>query len=84
VAPATSVIEAEQRMKERRIGALMVVKGDRLVGILIERDVVFRVVAEQSASAPAAFTSASVNSSAMYPMMLVRILLKSCAMPPAG
>jgi hypothetical protein len=84
VAPATSVIEAEQRMKERRIGALMLIEAGCLVGLRSERAVMFRVVAEQSASAPAAFTSASVNSSAMYPMMLVRILLKSCAMPPAG
>jgi CBS domain-containing protein len=46
VAPDTSVIEAVRRMKQRRVGALMVVEADRLVGILSERDVVFRVVAE--------------------------------------
>jgi hypothetical protein len=47
VAPTSSVIEAVRTMKQRRIGALMVVEGDRLVGILTERDVVFRVVAEE-------------------------------------
>ena len=47
VAPATSIIEAVRLMKERHIGALMVVESDRLVGILSERDVVFRVVAEE-------------------------------------
>jgi CBS domain-containing protein len=47
VAPDTSVIEAVRLMKQRRIGALMVVEADRLVGILSERDVVFRVVAEE-------------------------------------
>lgn len=46
VAPNSSVIEAVRAMKQRRIGALMVVEGSRLVGILSERDVVFRVVAE--------------------------------------
>ena len=47
VAPATPIIEAVRLMKERHIGALMVVESDRLVGILSERDVVFRVVAEE-------------------------------------
>ena len=46
VAPNGSVIEAVRAMKQRRIGALMVVEGSRLVGILSERDVVFRVVAD--------------------------------------
>jgi CBS domain-containing protein len=46
VAPNSSVIEAVRAMKQRRIGALMVVEGSRLVGILSERDVVFRVVAD--------------------------------------
>ncbi len=46
VAPNCSVIEAVRAMKQRRIGALMVVEGSRLVGILSERDVVFRVVAD--------------------------------------
>ena len=40
VTPATSIIEAVRLMKERHIGALMVVESDRLVGILSERDVV--------------------------------------------
>jgi CBS domain-containing protein len=47
VGPDATVIEAVRLMKERRIGALMVVQADRLVGILSERDVVFRVVAEE-------------------------------------
>ena len=45
-APDTSIIEAVRLMKQRHVGALMVVEADRLVGILSERDVVFRVVAE--------------------------------------
>jgi CBS domain-containing protein len=46
VAPEATVIEAVRMMKQRRIGALMVSEASRLVGILSERDVVFRVVAE--------------------------------------
>lgn len=46
VAPEATVIEAVRMMKRRRIGALMVSEASRLVGILSERDVVFRVVAE--------------------------------------
>ncbi|MBL8540272.1 MAG: CBS domain-containing protein [Betaproteobacteria bacterium] len=47
VARTATVMEAVHLMKARHIGALMVVESDRLVGILSERDVVFRVVAEE-------------------------------------
>ena len=33
-------------MAERRIGAMMVVEGERLTGIISERDIVFRAVAQ--------------------------------------
>ncbi|MFO1069475.1 MAG: CBS domain-containing protein [Geminicoccaceae bacterium] len=36
---------AAEQMRERRIGAVLVVDGARLVGIVTERDLVFRVVA---------------------------------------
>lgn len=46
-APATTtVIEAARLMKERKVGAMMVVEADRLVGIFTERDALFRVVAD--------------------------------------
>jgi len=38
VAPSTTVFEALQRMAEHNIGALLVMNGERLVGILSERD----------------------------------------------
>lgn len=40
-----TVDAAARTMRERRIGCLMVVKGDRPVGIVSERDIVFRCVA---------------------------------------
>ena len=41
-----TVAEAARFMKERRVGALLVVEAGRLAGIFTERDVLFRVVAE--------------------------------------
>ena len=43
--PETLVSKAAKLMASKNVGAVMVVEGGRLVGILTERDVVFRVVA---------------------------------------
>jgi CBS domain-containing protein len=43
--PQTTVREAAESMAARGVGAVLVVEGDRLLGIFTERDVVFRVVA---------------------------------------
>lgn len=43
----TTVLEAARRMAKRNYGAVLVVDGDDLVGILTERDVTFRVVAHK-------------------------------------
>ncbi len=40
-----SVQEAAREMNQRRIGSLVVLKGDRVVGIFSERDILTRVVA---------------------------------------
>ena len=37
--PATTLVDAARRMHERRVGAVVVTEGDRLVGIVTERDV---------------------------------------------
>jgi CBS domain-containing protein len=42
-----TVLEATQKMNRHRIGSLMVTDGDRMVGILSERDILTRVVAEE-------------------------------------
>src|ERR671929_1395265 len=41
-----TVSEAARLMKERNIGALMVVESEKLVGVFTERDGLFRVLAE--------------------------------------
>lgn len=40
-----TVAEAAQLMKQRNVGAMMVVDGDKLVGMFTERDALFRVLA---------------------------------------
>ena len=42
-----SVLEAAQKMNDRRIGSLVVVEGDRVIGILTERDILRRVTAAE-------------------------------------
>ncbi|MEI8168734.1 MAG: CBS domain-containing protein [Rhodoferax sp.] len=44
--PDTTVYVAAEKMASRRVGALLVVENERLVGIVTERDVLFRVVAQ--------------------------------------
>ncbi|MEM9250783.1 MAG: CBS domain-containing protein [Planctomycetota bacterium] len=46
VSPETTVRDAAGLMNERRIGAVLVMDGEHLVGIFSERDVLRRVVAE--------------------------------------
>jgi len=41
-----TITEAARRMKERRVGALLVMREGRLAGIFTERDALFRVIAE--------------------------------------
>ena len=43
----TTVMEAAKVMSDRRIGALVVARGDKVVGIFTERDILNRVVAKK-------------------------------------
>jgi CBS domain-containing protein len=49
VAPDTTLVDAARRMHERRVGAVVVLDGGRLVGILTERDVLRAVATERVA-----------------------------------
>lgn len=40
------VVDAARLMRTQKVGAVLVVEGERLVGIFTERDALFRVVAE--------------------------------------
>ena len=53
VGPATSLVDAAGRMHDRRVGAVVVTDGGRLVGILTERDVL-RAVATGGVDGPVA------------------------------
>ena len=44
--PETTVSEASRLMARRKVGAVMVTRQNKLVGIFTERDVVFRVIAQ--------------------------------------
>ncbi|NML86106.1 CBS domain-containing protein [Polaromonas sp.] len=44
IAPLTSVFDALQRMAEKGIGALLVLEGDAIVGIVTERDYARKIV----------------------------------------
>lgn len=43
---SASVVDAARRMAQEDVGPIPVVDGDRLVGIVTDRDIVLRVVAE--------------------------------------
>jgi CBS domain-containing protein len=51
IAPEAPVLDAITRMAERTIGALLVMKGDELVGIVTERDYARNVVLKGRSSA---------------------------------
>ena len=46
VEPGTNVVDAAKRMIQEEKGPLPVVEGDRVVGMVTDRDVIARVVAE--------------------------------------
>ncbi|MEE9594952.1 MAG: CBS domain-containing protein [Candidatus Hydrothermarchaeales archaeon] len=44
---SATMAEAAQHMRKHRIGSLVVVDGDKPVGIITERDIAFKVVADE-------------------------------------
>jgi CBS domain-containing protein len=47
VSPTTTVLETIQRMNQHKIGAVLVMLGEQVVGIFTERDVLRRVAGEE-------------------------------------
>ena len=54
IAPEVPVLEAIKHMAERRVGALVVMRGEVLVGILSERDYARKVILQGRSSAQTA------------------------------
>ena len=50
IGPDASVFEAVQLMADKRVGALMVVEGNRLIGVISERDYAREIVLKDRAS----------------------------------
>ncbi len=73
---ATSVADAARRMQEAKVGAVLVVEGARLTGIVTERDVLTRVVAEGRDPA-----STQIGTVATQPVVSVALdaSLRQCA-----
>ena len=46
IGPSTSVVEAARLMRDEHIGSLPITDGDTLVGMITDRDITTRVVAE--------------------------------------
>ena len=46
VSPETTVVEAAKKMKEEGIGSLIIVKDEKLYGLVTDRDILTKVVAE--------------------------------------
>lgn len=54
IAPEVPVLEAIKHMAERRVGALLVMRGEVLVGILSERDYARKIILQGRSSAQTA------------------------------
>lgn len=65
IAPGDSVLDALQRMAEKRIGALLVMEGETIVGIVTERDYA-RKVALLSRSSKDTAVSEIMTTAVMY------------------
>lgn len=47
ISPSASMAEAAKLMKKNRIGSLVVVEGERPIGIITERDLAYKIIAEE-------------------------------------
>lgn len=51
IAPDTPVLDAIKQMAEKRVGALLVMRGDELIGVVSERDYARKVILQGHSSA---------------------------------
>lgn len=54
IAPEAPVLEAIKRMAEHRVGALLVMRGERLIGVVSERDYARKVILQGRSSSQTA------------------------------
>lgn len=50
ISPSATMAEAARLMRKNRIGCLVVVEGSKPVGIITERDIAYKIVAEEKSS----------------------------------
>ena len=50
ISPSATMAEAARIMKKNRIGCLVVVEGNKPVGIITERDIAYKIVAKEKSS----------------------------------
>ncbi|MFH1773613.1 MAG: CBS domain-containing protein [Methanobacteriota archaeon] len=50
ISPSATMAEAARIMKKNRIGCLVVAEGSKPVGIITERDIAYKIVAEEKSS----------------------------------
>lgn len=50
ISPPATMAEAARIMKKNRIGCLVVVEGNKPIGIITERDIAYKIVAEEKSS----------------------------------
>ncbi|HET7664395.1 MAG TPA: CBS domain-containing protein [Rhodanobacteraceae bacterium] len=62
IAPEASVLDAIKHMAEKRVGALLVMRGERLVGIISERDYARKVILQGHSSADTPVSSIMASS----------------------
>lgn len=53
ISPFAMIAEAARVMRKNRIGCLVVVEGNKPIGIITERDVAYKIVAEEKSSSTA-------------------------------
>ena len=70
VRPDTPILEIARKMRDADIGSLPVVDDERLIGMVTDRDIVVRVIAEGADIATATARGATPNGAVVRPIGL--------------